>query len=96
MSSTHATPTANPKQMAQAKSAPADVATSPNPPPQAEQKPRPRVNLVELRNMDIKALYAKAKEIGLDYNRQSRQGCFLAFSNAVKRMSLFIEGILAS
>lgn len=38
------------------------------------QKPESfTVNLIDLRNMDIKALHAKAKEVGLDYSRQSRQ-----------------------
>lgn len=61
--STPDNPTTNPKNKDQ------------NQQPQAEA-PRPPlkpINLVDLRNMDIKTLHAKAKELGMEYNRQSRQ-----------------------
>jgi transcription termination factor Rho len=41
--------------------------------PEEPKAPKQEFNIIALRNMDIKMLYKKAEEIGLEYHRQSRQ-----------------------
>ncbi len=52
------------------------------------------INLINLRNMDIKALHAKAKSIGLEYNRQSRQDLLFAIQKLLvkKGAKLILDG----
>ncbi|MCP8352261.1 transcription termination factor Rho [Candidatus Synchoanobacter obligatus] len=52
------------------------------------------MNLIDLRNMDIKALHAKAKSIGLEYNRQSRQELLFAIQKLLskKGAKMILEG----
>lgn len=62
--------------------------------PPAEKEKQLVINLVDLRNMDIRSLHEKAKEIGLDYNRQSRQELLFAIQKllAKKGALLTLEG----
>ena len=53
-------------------------------PDNTPQNPPIVINLIDLRNMDIKALHAKAKSIGLEYNRQSRQELLFCSQKAPK------------
>lgn len=66
---------------------------NPTPGPQ-EEAPKTIINLLDLRNMDIKALHAKAKSIGLEYNRQSRQDLLFAIQKLLvkKGAKLVLEG----
>lgn len=60
-----------------------------------ETKPSQVINLIDLRNMPIKALHLKAKEIGLDYNRQSRQDLLFAIQKLLVKNGarLVLEGM---
>jgi transcription termination factor Rho len=52
------------------------------------------INLVDLRRLDIKQLHKKAKEIGLEYNRQSRQELLFAIQKMLVKSGakLILEG----
>lgn len=52
------------------------------------------VNLVDLRKLDIKALHAKAKETGLEYNRQTRQELLFSIQKLLVKTGaqLVLEG----
>lgn len=60
----------------------------------SEQRPSFTVNLVDLRKLDIKALHAKAKETGLEYNRQTRQELLFSIQKLLvkKGAQLVLEG----
>ena len=55
---------------------------------------KPEFNIVTLRNMDIKLLYKKAAEIGLEYHRQSRQELLFSIQKMLvkKGFQLVMQG----
>ncbi len=62
--------------------------------PEEPKAPKPEFNIVSLRNMDIKMLYKKAAEIGLEYHRQSRQELLFSIQKMLvkKGFQLVMEG----
>ncbi|MDC3180676.1 transcription termination factor Rho [Gammaproteobacteria bacterium] len=62
--------------------------------PEEARAPKLEFNIVTLRNMDIKKLYQKASDIGLEYHRQSRQELLFSIQKMLvkKGFQLVMEG----